>query len=35
MEHKHIYDAQGKQLCCTQTEKIYTNAGAAELVKEH
>ncbi len=35
MEHKHIYDAQGKQLCCTQTEKVYTNAGASELVKEH
>ena len=26
MEHKHIYDAQGKQLCCTQTEKIYNQA---------
>jgi Cd2+/Zn2+-exporting ATPase len=35
MEHKHIYDAQGKQLCCTQAEKIYTNAGAGALVKEH
>ena len=35
MEHKHIYDAQGKQLCCTQEEKIYTKAGAKELVKEH
>jgi Zn2+/Cd2+-exporting ATPase len=35
MEHKHKYDAQGKQLCCTQTEKIYTNAGAGSLVKEH
>ncbi len=35
MEHKHIYDAQGKQLCCTQTEKIYTKAGTGELVKEH
>lgn len=33
--HKHIYDAQGKQLCCTQTEKIYTNAGAKELVSKH
>jgi len=32
MEHKHQYDAQGKQLCCTQEEKIYTNAGAQELV---
>ncbi len=22
MEHKHIYDKDGKQLCCTQEEKI-------------
>jgi Zn2+/Cd2+-exporting ATPase len=35
MQHKHIYDKDGKQLCCTQTEKIYTNAGARELVKTH
>ncbi|WP_276980011.1 heavy metal translocating P-type ATPase, partial [Flavobacterium filum] len=35
MEHKHIYDAQGKQLCCTQEEKIYTQAGAKELLKEN
>ncbi len=34
MEHKHKYDAQGKQICCTQTEKVYTKAGAKELVKE-
>lgn len=34
-KHKHIYDAQGKQLCCTQEEKIYTKAGAKELVKGH
>jgi len=34
MEHKHIYDTQGRQLCCTQEEKIYTKAGAKELVKE-
>lgn len=33
MKHQHIYDAQGKQLCCTQEEKIYTNAGAKELLK--
>lgn len=32
--HKHIYNVQGKQLCCTQEEKIYTNAGAKELIKE-
>lgn len=34
MEHKHIYDAQGKQLCCTQEEKVYTNAGAKDLIKQ-
>ncbi|CAM3452344.1 heavy metal translocating P-type ATPase [Sphingobacterium prati] len=33
MEHKHIYDAQGKQLCCTQTEKIYNQAGAQRLIQ--
>lgn len=33
--HKHTYDAQGKHLCCTQEEKIYTKAGAKELVKGH
>src|SRR5690606_9739560 len=31
--HKHIYDAQGKQLCCTQEEKIYTKAGAKSLIQ--
>ena len=36
MEHKHTYDAKGKQLCCTQQEKIYTNAGVPALLKsEH
>ncbi|MDF7820271.1 heavy metal translocating P-type ATPase [Runella sp. MFBS21] len=33
MEHQHIYDAQGKQLCCLQEEKIYTKAGAKELLR--
>ncbi len=33
MEHKHTYDAQGKQICCVQEEKIYTKAGAKELLK--
>lgn len=33
MEHQHKYDTQGRQLCCTQEEKIYTKAGAKELVK--
>ena len=32
--HKHKYDINGKQLCCTQTEKIYTNAGATALLKD-
>src|SRR5690554_7027940 len=34
MEHKHIYDKDGKQLCCTQEEKIYTNAGAKEMIDD-
>ncbi len=34
MAHQHTYDKNGKQLCCTQQEKIYTNAGAKELVQE-
>ena len=34
MAHKHIYDKNGKQLCCTQQEKIYSNAGASALLKE-
>ncbi|MEO8002365.1 MAG: heavy metal translocating P-type ATPase [Arenimonas sp.] len=31
--HKHIYDKNGKQLCCTQEEKIYFKAGASGLLK--
>lgn len=31
MDHQHIYDAQGKQLCCTQKEKI--NVTAENLIK--
>ena len=34
MEHQHKYDAQGKQLCCTQEEKIYTKAGAKNLIQD-
>jgi len=34
MQHKHSYDAHGKQLCCTLQEKIYTQAGAQELLKD-
>ncbi len=33
MEHKHLYDTQGRQLCCLQENKIYTNAGAEDLLK--
>jgi len=34
MEHKHIYDKDGKQLCCTQEEKI-NNIANQQLKKEH
>jgi Zn2+/Cd2+-exporting ATPase len=34
VQHQHIYDATGKQLCCTLEEKIYTNANAQKLLKE-
>jgi Cd2+/Zn2+-exporting ATPase len=30
--HKHIYDKKGNQICCTQQEKVYDNAGASELL---
>lgn len=33
MTHKHTFDAQGRQLCCTQEEKIYTKAGAKNLIQ--
>lgn len=32
MEHKHRYDEQGRQLCCNQTEKIYSKAGATAMI---
>lgn len=32
--HEHTYDAEGKITCCTQQEKIYTQAGASGLLKE-
>lgn len=34
MEHKHKYDAQGKQLCCSQEEKI-NSIKSNQLKKEH
>lgn len=33
MKHQHTYDAQGKQICCSEEEKIYTEAGAEEILK--
>lgn len=33
-KHQHIYDEQGKQVCCTEEEKIYVNAGAEDLIKK-
>lgn len=35
MAHQHIYDKNGKQLCCTQEEKIYVRANAKELLPGH
>ena len=32
MEHEHIYDKDGKQLCCTQEEKIYQQADATDIL---
>jgi Cd2+/Zn2+-exporting ATPase len=34
MEHQHIYDAQGRQLCCTQEEKINSIVNK-QLKDEH
>lgn len=34
MPHAHSYDKDGKQLCCTQEEKIYAKAGALDLLEE-
>lgn len=35
MEHKHIYDARGRQLCCTEEAKIYTKVDTDLLIKKH
>ena len=32
-EHQHRFDAQGRQICCSQEEVIYRNANAAELLQ--
>lgn len=34
MTHKHRYDEQGNQLCCTQTDKVYELAGAEDLLRK-
>ncbi|MBW3466925.1 heavy metal translocating P-type ATPase [Arthrospiribacter ruber] len=34
MEHKHNYDTQDEQLCCTLEDKIYTKAGSEDLTKQ-
>lgn len=34
MEHQHTYDKNGKQICCTEEEKIYQEAGAEKLIKQ-
>lgn len=33
MKHQHTYDAQGKRLCCSEEEKIYTEAGAKNQIE--
>lgn len=30
--HKHTYDEQGRMTCCTLEDKIYTKAGAEDLI---
>jgi hypothetical protein len=30
--HIHTYNAQGKQLCCSEEEKIYAKADAKQLL---
>lgn len=32
MEHEHIYDEDGKQICCTQEEKIYQQADTSDIL---
>lgn len=36
MEHKHIYDKNGKRICCNQEERIYHKADATDILEiEH
>lgn len=32
LHHTHIYDPQGQRICCTETEKIYRDAGAQDVL---
>lgn len=34
MAHQHKYDKSGKQICCTQQEKIYTKAGTKHMLHD-
>ena len=33
MEYEHIYDKDGKRICCNQEERIYHKADATDLLK--
>lgn len=33
MKHEHIYDKDGKRICCNQEEKIYHKADATDILK--
>ncbi|MGN7787573.1 heavy metal translocating P-type ATPase [Niabella sp. 22666] len=32
MKHQHQYNSKGQQICCTQEQKVYAQAGAQNLV---
>ncbi len=32
MKHQHTYNDKGERMCCNQTEKVYTKAGAEDLL---
>lgn len=34
MKHQHQYNSKGEQICCTQEEKVYAQAGARSLIKD-
>lgn len=33
MTHQHTYNESGERICCNQTEKVYKNAGADDLLR--